>query len=168
MILHASIPANEPQHTAQTLAQLIGGVAFPLPGNGGAWGALNCEGDGTLIEVLRRGREYHRREGEHCEMVWGDERRHGATHLMIETPLDEGAVLALATARGCQAHRARHGFFDVLEFWIDECQLFDVVTPEMSRIYKSFNASAFQMIKAATLKESRGLDVIDASALIVK
>lgn len=147
MILHASIAANDPQDTAQTLAQLIGGVAFPLPGTGGAWGALNDEGEGTLIEVLRRGREYHRRDGHHCDMVWGDERRHSAAHLMVETPLDEGAVLALAAARGCHAHRARHGFFDVLEFWVDDCQLLDVVTPEMAETYKAFNARAFQMIK---------------------
>jgi hypothetical protein len=150
MILHASIAANDPQDTAQTLAQLIGGVAFPLPGDGGAWGALNGDGEGTLIEVLRRGREYHRRDGDHCDMVWGDERRHGATHLMVETPLDEEAVLSLAAARGCQAHRARHGFFDVVEFWIDDCQLLDVVTPEMAKVYKAFNAKAFEMIKVVS------------------
>ena len=149
MILHASIAANDPQHTAQTLAQLIGGLAFPLPGDGGAWAALRGDADGSVIEVLRRGREYHRRADAHCDMVWGEEQRHGPNHLMIETPLDEDAVLALAAARGCHAHRTRHGgFFDVMEFWIDDCQLLDVVTPQMAAGYKAFTAQAFQAIKS--------------------
>lgn len=138
MILHASIAADDPEKTAQTLATLIGGRTLPLPGDGGAWAAFKGDEHGTLIEVLGRGREYHIKPGEHVEMVWGEKTRNTASHLMIETPLDEAGVLALAQAAGCHAHRARHSVFDVIEFWIDDCQLLDVMTPEMAHAYRSF------------------------------
>jgi hypothetical protein len=137
MILHASFAADDPQKAAETVADLMGGFALPMSGNGGAWMALAGDKDGTLIEVLGRGREYHRQPDTHCRMVWGEARRHGPFHMMIETPHDEDRVRAIAAARGCQAHRARHAVFDVLEFWIDDCVLLDVVTPEMAAAYRS-------------------------------
>lgn len=153
MILHASIAADDPQKTAQTLATLLGGLAFPMPGGGGAWAALTGDEHGTNIQVLGRGRQYHRKAGEHTQMVWGEKARHGASHLMIETHLEEADVLALADANGCHAHRARHASFEVIEFWIDDCQLLDVMTPDMARVYREFNGmltrSVFPPGKAA-------------------
>lgn len=144
MILHASIAADDPRKTAETLAELIGGRALPIPGDGGAWMAVACDANGTAVEVLRRGREYHRRADAHCQMAWGPEQRHGATHLMIETPHDEETVIALAARRGCYAHRTRHAVFDVLEFWIDDCQLLDVMTPPMAATYKALTSQVFK------------------------
>lgn len=150
MILHASFAADNPQRTAETIAELINGFAVPMSGDGGAWMALAGDQNGTIVEVLGRGREYHRNPGNHCRMVWGEVRQHGPFHMMIETPHDEARVEAIALAHGCHAHRARHAVFDVIEFWIDDCVLLDVVTPSMAENYKTI-LSAVRGTQAASL-----------------
>ena len=136
MILHASVVADEPRSTAETLAVLLGGMALPVGPGEGTWSAVGPEPIGNLISVLARGSEFHR-TNDHVETRPGKPVRHSAYHLLIETPLAESQVLDLALERGCAAHRARHGAFDVIEFWIDDCLLVEVVTPELSKSYRA-------------------------------
>ena len=135
MILHASVVADDPRATAQTLARLLGGVALPVGPGEGTWSATAPEPIGNLISVLARGSEFHRTEG-HVETRLGQAVRHSAYHMLIETPLSEDEVFLLADERGCRALRARHGAFDVIEFWIDDCLLIEVVTPELGQAYR--------------------------------
>ena len=52
MIHHVSIPAREPQHVAQVLAELFGGYAGPFIGPmPGAWVVYQEDGHGSGIEV---------------------------------------------------------------------------------------------------------------------
>ena len=136
MILHASVTADRPQETAETLATLLGGRAFPVGPGEGTWSAVGPEPIGNLISVIARGTEFHRLPGEHLELRRGAAVRHSAFHLLVETPLTEAEVFELADARGCHAQRARHGAFDVIEFWFDDCLLIEVVTPELAGIYR--------------------------------
>lgn len=135
MILHASIVADEPKVAAHTLAQLLGGIALPVGPGDGTWSAIGPEPIGNLISVLSRGSEFHRSE-EHVETRVGAPVRHSAYHMLIDTQLSEEEVLSLAKVRGCHAQRARHGAFDVIEFWIDDCLLIEVVTPELGKRYR--------------------------------
>jgi hypothetical protein len=49
MIHHVSIPAREPQHVAEVLAELMNGKCLPFRPLEGAF--MAASGDGTLIEV---------------------------------------------------------------------------------------------------------------------
>ena len=135
MILHASVVADDPKATAETLARLLGGVALPVGPGVGTWSAIGPEPVGNLISVLARGSEFHR-SAEHVETRIGAPVRHSAFHMLVETALSEPDVLELAVERGCRAHRAKHGAFDVIEFWVDDCLLIEVATPELSRAYR--------------------------------
>ena len=135
MILHASVVADEPKAAAETIAALLGGLALPAGPGEGSWSAVGPEPVGNLISVLKRGSEFHP-TADHVETRLGEPVRHSAYHLLIETPLAEEAVLNLAESSGCRAHPARHGAFDVIEFWIDDCLLIEVATPELSRTYR--------------------------------
>lgn len=135
MILHASVVADEPKATADTLALLLGGIALPVGPGEGTWSAVGPEPIGNLISVLARGSEFHR-SAEHVETRCGALARHSAFHLLIDTPLSESEVLLLAEERGCHAHPAKHGAFEVIEFWIDDCLLIEVVTPELGQTYR--------------------------------
>ena len=148
MILHASVTADDPQHTAETLAQLLGGIALPVGPGAGTWSAIAPEPVGNMISVLARGSEFHRTGG-HVETRIGSPVRHSAFHMLVDTPLPETEVLRLADERGCHAHRARHGAFDVIEFWIDDCLLIEVATPELGRAYRA-------MIHSEELRERLG------------
>lgn len=137
MIIHASITADDPQRTAETIARIVGGHAFPWMGPGvGTWIATADEAFGGMIEVLRRGSEFHPKAGEHLQTVMGEVRRHSGFHLMVETVLSENEVLAVAQEAGLQAYKARHGYFDVIEFWIDACFLLEVMTADMAAAYR--------------------------------
>ena len=135
MILHASVAADEPKATAETLAKLLGGIALPVGPGEGTWSAIGPEPVGNLVSVLARGSEFHR-GGDHVETRSGAPTRHSGYHMLIDTPLSEEEVLALAKERGCHAHRTRHGAFDVIEFWIDDCLLIEVVTHELGQAYR--------------------------------
>jgi hypothetical protein len=135
MILHASVAADDPRFTAGTLASLLGGVALPVGPGEGTWSAVAPDPIGNMVSVLARGSEFHR-TGHHVETRVASPARHSAFHMLIETPLSEAEVLRLAEDRGCHAHRARHGAFDVIEFWIDDCLLIEVATPELAQAYR--------------------------------
>jgi hypothetical protein len=141
MILHASVVADRPKETAQVLATLLGGVALPLGPGEGTWTAIGPDPIGNLISVLARGSEFHRVTGGHPDTRSGAPARHSGFHLLIETRLTEQEVLELAREHACHAQRAAHGAFEVIEFWIDDCLLIELVTPELGLIYRQTVAS---------------------------
>ena len=135
MILHASVVADHPKTAAQTLATLLGGVALPVGPGEDTWSAIGPDPVGNVISVLARGSEFHRAPG-HVETRLGTPVRHSAYHMLIESPLSEEEVFKLAEERNCDALHARHGAFDVIEFWIDDCLLIEVATPELGEAYR--------------------------------
>ena len=141
MILHASVAADDPQQAATTLARLFGGRAAPFGPGEGSWTAVGPDPIGNVVTVLRRGFEFHPRDGAEVETRMGPAARHSAFHLLIETGLSEKEVLRLADETGCRAQRATHGMFDVIEFWIDDCLLIEVATPELAEDYRRAVAS---------------------------
>lgn len=137
MILHASVTVAEPRDAAKSLAQLMGGEAFPFPHLADdAWVALAGDDHGTLVEFLQRGTEFHYAPGRTVAHRQGERTRESGFHILIETPFAEDRVLAIAEERGCRAHRAWHGPAEVIEFWIEDCLLVEVVTPQMATAYK--------------------------------
>jgi hypothetical protein len=156
MILHASVVADHPKATAQTLAALLGGIALPVGPGDGTWSAIGPDPIGNLISVLARGSEFHRASS-HVETRAGPPMRHSAYHLLIESPLSETAVLDLAREQGCSAHRATHGAFDVIEFWIDDCLLVEIATPELSAAYRAMVVSDEIRARLASTLESQNV-----------
>ena len=51
MIHHVSIPAREPRHVAEVLAELMGGKCYPFGPLEGAFMAASGDEHGTMIEV---------------------------------------------------------------------------------------------------------------------
>jgi hypothetical protein len=149
MILHASVTATDPRKTAQTIAALLGGPAIPFGPGVGTWTAAAPDPVGNIVEVLKRGSEFHRRPGGHVETRLGPPALHSGFHLLIETELSEAEVLELAAAQGFAAHRSSNGLFELIELWIDDCLLIEVVTPELARAYRHFLAAQGRRIAEA-------------------
>jgi hypothetical protein len=64
---------------------------------------------------------------------------HVAAHVAIASPLDEAAILTLARQHGWRALRcSRALLFDVIEVWLENRYLVEVMTPEMVRQYRAF------------------------------
>lgn len=141
MILHVSITADEPRSTAETLARLLGGRAIPLGPNEGSWTAVGPDPVGNVVEVMERGSEF-RRSGSKVETIKGEPQRHAGFHLLMESPMSEQQIYELAEETGTTAYRASRGIFgDLIEFWIDDCLLVEVLPLSWARAYRKLLTS---------------------------
>jgi hypothetical protein len=140
MIFHLSIDADAPQHVAEVIAELWGGVATPFPPViEGSWVALAGDDRNTLIEVYPRGTEFVEGEGDtDAYGVKGSNGRRSATHFAMATRLSVEQVLGIA-ARECWPvkYLKRGNAFGVLELWVEGVRMIEVLTPEMQAEYSS-------------------------------
>jgi hypothetical protein len=161
MIHHVSIPAQDPENVAKVLAELTGG-------NWGSWGDYFPDahfvrvGDehGTLIEVYREktmlmmlddgcvrpdGGLIQRQDNpEPPPAFW-------PMHFLISVPLDRDAVEKLAERHGWRASYAARGPNNhLIEFWIENRVLVEVLTSEMVEPYISSVNTDFGRVENAT------------------
>jgi len=138
MLYHLSIEADEPCRVATVLAAIWGGVAMPFPPVAqGSWVAFCGDERSTVVEVYPRGTELHEAEGGADAVgIAGKPRRHNATHFAMATNYDFETILAVAEREGWPAkYCSRGGKFGVIEIWVENCQMVEVLTPEMQRQY---------------------------------
>ena len=138
MLYHVSIEADDPCQVAAVLAEIFGGFAAPFPSViEGSWVALADDDRGTMIEVYPRGTELHQGEGADGAFgMLGAHRRHNPVHMAMATNLDIEQVYAIAEREGWPVKYCRRGDrFGVIELWIEDCQMVEVLTPEMQREY---------------------------------
>lgn len=107
MILHASFPVGAPRDSAETLAQLMAGEAFPLPEFGeDAWIAMSGDDHGTLVGFLQRGTEFHDVPGGTVEHRRGEKTRESGGP-SAGVPADLSTDLS-AVARSAKAETRAH------------------------------------------------------------
>ena len=142
MIHHISITAYEPFHVAQVLAELLQGQVVPFAQHLDGFVALSLDDYGTLIEVLPRSLEF--KPGLDSEPVqWNtnpDFSTYSAVHAAISVPLGEAEIAAIAEREGWRMVRCDRGedFFAVLELWIENHQMLELLTPELAAGYLAF------------------------------
>lgn len=140
MLLHVSVESDDPRRLAAAVAELWAGEAFPYPvASDEGWMAIAGDDRGSMLEILPRGTELRVGPGDGDAIgVTGPPRRHGGTHLALETVLGDSAVMAVGVREGWQMKRGRrgNGAFWVIEAWVDGCLLLELVTPAMQRAYR--------------------------------
>ena len=146
MIHHVSIPARDPRHVAEVLAELMVGKSYPFVPLPGAFMAASGDLHGTMIEVYpeRAGLTPPEDDGpaKHTENqgVQGS----WPFHLLLSVPLEQGEIERIGRREGWRTKmfgRGRPGqkpFFHVIEFWIENRLMVEVVTETMAREYEQF------------------------------
>ena len=139
MLFHVSISALNPQRVAEAIAELWGGAAMPFPPVGeGSWVAHAGDDRNTLVEVYARGTELFPGPGDAdaVGVVNPLGARATATHIAIATPFEIDTVMDLAARHGWLAKYCKRGdAFGVIELWIENAVLVEVLTPAMQREY---------------------------------
>jgi hypothetical protein len=139
MLFHLSIDAQRPQHVATVIAELWGGEALPFPPvYPGSWVAMAGDDRGTMIEVYPAGVELQPGQGDADAVGIVNEAapRRTPTHAAIATSLSVDQVMAIAAREGWTAkYRRRGGVFGVIEFWVENAMMIEVLTPEMQAEY---------------------------------
>jgi hypothetical protein len=141
MIHHISITANDPLHVAQVLAEIFAGQVIPFPEHPGSFMTLLLDAYGTLVEVLPRGTELTPGDAmEPCQMTKNfNASRYTATHAAISVTTSEDQIYSIAEREGWRVARFnRGGFFDVIELWVENQLLIELLPPELTAKYQDF------------------------------
>jgi hypothetical protein len=141
MIHHLSITAHNPQHVAQVLAELLQGESFPFPASSfpDSYVAAAFDAYGTVVDVhpfkskLIPGSE----ENGFQLRQDPDSSSYTATHVAISVPVSEQQIGAIATREGWRSFK-RRGFFEVIEFWLENRVLIELLPPTIAPKYLAF------------------------------
>lgn len=153
MIAHFSLPARDPRRTAEIFGKLIDGAVMPFPVVEGAYAVIARDGSGTGVEVVPAATAHHMGVGEAgvghggpVAMPWetqilqdGDPDAPNGVHVALTSPLSAAEIIAIGRAEGWRAvHCDRGGVFDLVELWVDNRTLVEVLPPEGTRRYLAF------------------------------
>jgi hypothetical protein len=143
MIHHISIAAHHPLHVSQVLAELLQGQSVPFPGYPGSYVALAFDPQGTMIEVHPIG----------TALVPGDDANEAsqllsnpnasvytANHTAISVPVSTDRIQSIAEREGWRMVHCRRGdnYFDVIEFWVENQLLIELLPLEIVDRYLAF------------------------------
>ena len=137
MIFHFSIAADDPKRTATMLAELWRGQAFPFPVLGsGSWVAHAGDDRRSTIEVYPRDVALYPTENA-GDLRPSPVQRNVPFHAAVATPLDIEEVVEIGRRYGCTTRVCQRGpWFRVIEFWVDDCLMLEMLTPEMQQEYQ--------------------------------
>jgi hypothetical protein len=141
MIHHISVAAQNPQHVARVLAEVLKGQFVPFPPAPGSYMVIAMDEHGTAIEVLPKGTEILPGSGlGSCYFEPNlNPSPHTATHAAISVPRSQSEIEAIGQREGWRVVRCdREGFFDLMEFWVENTLMLELLTPEMTARYLAF------------------------------
>ncbi len=151
MINHISIAVNEPERVANFLAKIWDGIVFPFPPAPDSFFVIANDGKGTAVEVTPAGTVLVPGEGlpGEAELTAATEEfeakfvqsdmvpRYVATHLNISAELSIDEIRELAKAEGWRTLVCNrdNGLFQLVEVWIENSFMLEVMTPEQTARY---------------------------------
>ncbi len=140
MIHHLSISAQNPEHAAEVLAEVMNGKAFPFPPNPGSYMMVSLDEYGTAIEVYPLQIVLQPGEGKQdCQFQEISQPvNFTATHAAISVNSTQEKIEEIAHREGWRVIRCSRAFFDVIEFWLENRVMIEFLTPEMSNQYLTF------------------------------
>jgi hypothetical protein len=154
MLFHASIPARQPEHVARVIAELWNGQATPFPPCPGGWIALAGDDRNSAVECYPQDTVMEPGVGDEMTQFVPNppSSRVSAFHLAIATPLSEAEVHAIAARESWRSVRCTRGrgMFDVIEFWLENALMVEVLTAEMQADYlNNFTMAKWSAMLAA-------------------
>ncbi|MEH2135798.1 hypothetical protein [Nostoc sp.] len=138
MIHHLSISVQNPLHVAEVLAEVLNGQAFPFFPNPGSYMVFPLDEHGTGIEVYPLKTRLMPGEGDKQCIFVEDATPSGftATHAAISVSSSQEKIELIGKREGWRVLRCnRDSFFDVIEFWLENKIMIELLTPEMSAQY---------------------------------
>lgn len=139
MIHHLSISAQNPQHVAQVLAEILQGQATPHPFSPNGYIVFPFDEYGTEIEVYPLVTEITPGESEEKRVYIQNQAasKFTATHAMISVPATIEQIEQIAQREGWLMECSSFGFEYIL-FWVENRLLLEFLTPEMAAQYIAF------------------------------
>lgn len=161
MINHISIGVNDPEKVAAVLAEIWDGIVFPFPPAANSFIVLANDGRGTGIEITPINTVIVPGEGLPPDEGFSIEtstERHEAkfvssgfapqyvpTHININTRLSVEDLKAIGNREGWRVLVCNRGggLFQLVELWIEDRFMLEVMTPEQTARYIEITDPAF-------------------------
>ncbi|MBP1772231.1 MAG: hypothetical protein H6P99_1394 [Holophagaceae bacterium] len=152
MIHHISIPARDPRHVAQVLAELLQGYAGPFIGPiPGAWVVYAEDVFGTGIEVYPEATVLVPGAGDGMgEAALREAPPAVAFHALISVPVDRAVIESIGAREGWRTRHFWRGpnpqvrLFELYEFWVENRVMLELVTEDMVPAYQRLANGAAQ------------------------
>src|ERR1044072_716337 len=137
MIHHLSIAARAPKHSAEVLAEIMGGKAVRFPPSPGSFFALQLDDHGSGVEVYPAGTELQPagEEGGSFVRKPREGRGCGAAHVALSVAADAGKGKQIAKRVGWHCVTGNRGPFHVIEVWVENDTMVEVLPPEFAAEY---------------------------------
>jgi hypothetical protein len=161
MINHISIGADNPEKVAQVIAELWNGIVIPFPPCPDSFMVLANDGRGTAVEitpaatVLVPGKGLPPEDASdaststeefEAKFVIGETApQYVATHLNINTHLSIEEIKEIGRREGWRTLVANRGegLFQLVELWIEDRFMLEVMTPEQTARYVEITSPEF-------------------------
>lgn len=159
MINHISIAVNDPQRVASVLAEIWDGIVFPFPPAPNSYFVIANDGRGTAVEITPAGTVLIPGEGlpDEDDPSAPTEQYEGqfvksdlvpkyvATHLNINTKKSIEEIREIAKREGWRVLVCNRGegLFQLVEVWIENTFMLEVMTPEQTARYVEITDPAF-------------------------
>ena len=159
MINHISIAVNDPERVANVLAEIWDGMVFPFPPAPNSFFVIANDGRGTAVEITPAGTILVPGEGlpdendlntpteeYEAKFVQTDFRpTYVATHLNINTRKSIKEIREIADREGWRVLVCNRGegLFQLIEVWIENSFMLEVMTPEQTARYVEITDPAF-------------------------
>ena len=140
MIHHLSVAAVDPQGVGQFFADIMDGVVVDFPPNPGSCMVFKADGHGTGIEIYPAG-SVMVPNGESGAIFLRQPEAFGRspTHFALSIAMSQDEALARAQAKGWDAFICdRGGHFRVVEVWVENTWLVELLPPTFSAEYLGF------------------------------
>lgn len=182
MINHISIGVHNPEKVANVLAELWNGIVIPFPPCPNSYMVLANDGRGSGVEITPVNTVLVPGEGlppenldaqtptedYEAKFVQSDfSPQYVATHLNINTKMSVEEVKEIANREGWRVLVCNRGegLFQLIELWIEDRFMLEVMTPEQTARYveitdPAFLASAFGMPMPETNSVAENFNLI--------
>jgi hypothetical protein len=138
MIHHISIAVDNPLKVAQVIAEIWQGAYFPFPPHPGSYIACVDDGNGTLIEFYPARTELVPGGVEVQFVESPNARQFGPFHAAISVPISQAEIEEIGKREGWQVLFSDRGPFQVVEFWVENKVMLELLTPTMANQYLDF------------------------------
>jgi hypothetical protein len=139
MIHHISIPARQPRAVAEALACFWNAEVLPFPMYEGSYIVFSGDDHGSSIEIYPDGHVLQPSTPELPALVPSTAVANSGFHAAISVPVDRATIERECAARGWTCQTGPRGpFFHVVEVWVENHTLLELLPPEMAGEYRAF------------------------------
>ena len=138
MINHISFSVNEPEKSAAVLARIWNTQPLPFPMYDGSFVVFCGEQTGSCLEIYPAGTRLQPSSPELPGLADDGTACGGAFHAAVSVPADAETIETICADAGwlCRSG-SRGGLFDVVEVWVENHTLLELLTPQMTKDYQN-------------------------------